>query len=163
MKELLDIYSPMKGKVKYALPAGTSAYGNRVYITYDTCILMFAHLDEFFVKVGQEVSAGELIGKMGNTGYSPSTHLHVSAFNLRARKLTASYTVDPTYILELADYYCVNTLCSNGFGSKYCNPKLVSHEGIDFSGIHAIDNYQGTINPLTQDYRVKANYPGDYA
>lgn len=163
-KNKLDVYSPLQGQIKYCLRDLRSDYGRRVYIEYDQCIMMFAHLEEIYVKEGDHVEPGQVIGKMGKTGYSPSIHLHVSQFNKRAPKLTAKYAQDPTFTLKLAEYYVTNTKVSNGFGSKYCNPKLKMHEGIDFSGTKTILNWEDKkIDPLYQDYRLKKDYPEDYA
>lgn len=160
--EKLGVYSPNKGKVKYALKT-KSDYGYRVYIEYVDCIMMFAHLAEFFVKEGQEIEAGEMIGLIGATGYGSSAHLHISAFNKRAPRLTAEFAIDPTFTLKLAPYYPTNSFVSNGFGSKFCNPKLEAHEGIDFSATKFIPNWeQKYIDPLYQDYRIERDYPEEY-
>ena len=157
-KDKYDVYSPMKGKVKYTLKT-KSDYGNRLYIDFGKCIMMFAHLSIFYVKEGQEVEAGELIGEMGETGYSEGIHLHISAFSKYTKTLTAKDATDPTYFLQLADYYPTNTKVSNPYGSKYCNPKLKKHEGIDM-GTKLILGWEDTkINPLTQDYLVKEKHP----
>ena len=164
-RKLNEVYSPFeKGTVKYVLKDTNSAYGRRVYIAYELCILMFAHLESVNVKEGQEIRGDEVIGTIGNTGYDINSayHLHVSAFPTNPKKLTAMFTVDPTFFLKLAPFYCTNTLVSNGYGSKYCNPKLKKHEGIDF-GLTPIANYETErIEPLYQDYRLRRDYKEDY-
>jgi hypothetical protein len=160
-----DIYSPLQGKVQYALQDTKSAYGRRLYIEYDKCILMFAHLNELYVKEGDIVEPFMLLAQMGSTGYSPSKHLHVSAFSKRAKELTALYTMDPTYILKLAPAYVTNTKVSNGYNSRFCNPKLEKHEGIDFSGNkdNLITGWDSKdIDPLSQNYRTKRTHPEEY-
>jgi len=148
-KHKLDVYSPAKGVVKYALKDLKSDYGRRVYIEYDTCIMLFAHLESFIVREGQEIRPGELLGTMGNTGYGDDVHLE--------------YAIDPTFFLKLSAHYVTNSKISNGFGSKYCNPKLKGHEGVDYSGTNMITGWtEKVIDPLFQDYRLKNMYPEEY-
>ena len=55
----------------------TGAQGVRVVIDHGQGYkTVYAHLDKFTVKKGQQVSRGELIGKVGNSGMSTAPHLH---------------------------------------------------------------------------------------
>ena len=65
------------------IAVGTSGnYGKRIMIYHgtdekgNTYVTVYAHLSEFKVRVGENVSQGDLIVLMGNTGYSTGTHLH---------------------------------------------------------------------------------------
>ena len=52
-------------------------YGKLVKIKHDFGYeTRYAHLSKISVKVGQRISQGARIGKMGNTGRSTGTHLH---------------------------------------------------------------------------------------
>jgi murein DD-endopeptidase MepM/ murein hydrolase activator NlpD len=63
------------GTVTHAGPAGT--YGNLVMIKHDGGFeTRYAHLSAVDVKEGQRVEAGQLVGKVGSTGYSTGPHLH---------------------------------------------------------------------------------------
>ncbi len=52
-------------------------YGNRIVINHGNgWVSTYNHLSTFSVSVGDFVKAGEVIGAMGNTGYSTGPHLH---------------------------------------------------------------------------------------
>lgn len=52
-------------------------YGNCVIIVHDEIYqTLYAHLQSLDVKPGDVVTAGQLIGKVGNTGLSTASHLH---------------------------------------------------------------------------------------
>lgn len=75
----VDVYAAASGKV---LVAGWHwSYGNYVVIYHGTLNgktmqTLYAHMDSLKVKVNQEVTRGQVIGKTGNTGYSFGVHLH---------------------------------------------------------------------------------------
>ena len=53
------------------------AYGNFVKIINDDgTVCLYAHMEYTSVKVGQRVSKGQVIGRMGNSGNSYGGHLH---------------------------------------------------------------------------------------
>jgi murein DD-endopeptidase MepM/ murein hydrolase activator NlpD len=55
-----------------------SGYGNKIEIQYwDGTVSVFAHLSEISVKVGDDVTPGEVVGRSGNTGHSTGPHLHL--------------------------------------------------------------------------------------
>lgn len=72
-----------------AVNQSDEAYGWRIDVDHGSGIMtLYAHLSEFNVKLGDQVSAGQRIGSVGNTGLSTGPHLH---FEVRASGLT----VDP--------------------------------------------------------------------
>ena len=72
------IYAAAGGEITYASTMG--GYGNVIMMVHtidgETFSSVYAHLSAFSVTVGDIVSAGQEIGKMGNTGRSTGPHLH---------------------------------------------------------------------------------------
>ena len=69
------IYTPESGRVLQAGPA--SGFGLAVYIQHpDGSITVYGHINDYFVRAGQTVSAGQQIAEVGNTGQSTGPHLH---------------------------------------------------------------------------------------
>jgi len=87
------VQSPADGIVTKASRSGS--YGNVVFIAHGNGVTTrFAHLDGFAVKTGQEVTRGDVIGYLGNTGRSLGAHLHYEI-------LVNNTKVNPTqYILD---------------------------------------------------------------
>jgi murein DD-endopeptidase MepM/ murein hydrolase activator NlpD len=82
----IDVASRMRTPVK-AARAGRVAHIETQLGNYGKFIIirhpggyqsLYAHLDSFSVSVGQYVSQGQVIGRMGNTGRSTGPHLHFS-------------------------------------------------------------------------------------
>lgn len=172
-RERDDVYAIQSGKILWTL-TNESSYGNRIYMQHeDHSKAMFAHLDEIFVKDGEEVVEGQLIGKIGNSGYSlndSGKHLHVSYFSKRARGYSSKDTQDATFWIKLHTYP-TNTIITNPYRSNMYNktiknkdgtPKLKFHEGVDFSYEHLIEGYENGVDALYQDYLLKSKYPEYY-
>ncbi|MDO4419559.1 MAG: peptidoglycan DD-metalloendopeptidase family protein [Ruminococcus sp.] len=65
---------------KYGSCGCGGGYGNYVWIDHgDGKATIYAHLTDAVAYVGQTVSAGEVIGYVGSTGYSTGPHLHFEA------------------------------------------------------------------------------------
>jgi murein DD-endopeptidase MepM/ murein hydrolase activator NlpD len=73
-----SVVAAANGVVSHAGPMGT--YGNVIMVTHSIdgqiFTTVYAHLSSIGTSSGQQVSKGEFIGKMGNTGASTGPHLH---------------------------------------------------------------------------------------
>ena len=100
------IYAPAGGVVAFAgrYPQGRSVgwwrYGNLVALRHgERFITLFGHCDEIKVRNGQKVRQGDILGTVGNTGWSTNPHLH---YEVRRLGDDQDFTpVDPRiYILD---------------------------------------------------------------
>jgi murein DD-endopeptidase MepM/ murein hydrolase activator NlpD len=70
-----DIYAAAPGTVIFAGPLAVR--GNATFVDHGEGIYTgYFHQEEIYVQVGQQVQAGELIGKIGATGRATGPHLH---------------------------------------------------------------------------------------
>jgi hypothetical protein len=77
--------------------SGKRTYGNYVKIRHDNGMYtLYAHMkyNSVNVKVGQRVSRGQVIGYMGNTGYSFGAHLHFEVRNENDQYIDPTAFVD---------------------------------------------------------------------
>jgi len=82
----VDLAGKMGDPVKAALK-GTVLHvdsnrnlGNFIILKHGEYQTLYAHLSAVSVKAGEEVSQGQLIGKVGETGYTTGPHLHFEVF-----------------------------------------------------------------------------------
>lgn len=109
--------------------------GNYVIIEHsDGNFTLYAHLHENSISVtaGDSVEQGQVIGKMGSSGYSTGTHLH---FEVREGQNNSSATVDPL------DYI------------SFESPRIVSSGG-EF--IDWLNSWEGH-SPIEGDYYIVEN------
>lgn len=88
------------------LPYDYPAYGNTIFIEYENGgILIFAHLspDSIKVKVGDCVTAGQVIANVGATGNAKTVHLH---YEVRPDGTCVSY-VEECVVNNSEPYYGV--------------------------------------------------------
>lgn len=83
----IDLAAPIGTPVKATLDGRiattgfSSVFGNYIIITHDAGFqTLYGHLSVIGVSRGQYVSQGAMIGKVGNTGYSTGSHLHLSLY-----------------------------------------------------------------------------------
>ncbi|MCD4760787.1 M23 family metallopeptidase [bacterium] len=72
-------------------------YGNFISIRHnETFTTNYAHLQKIYVKYGQYVSQGDIIGTVGSTGYSTGPHLHYEMvkFGTKINPLTVELPSD---------------------------------------------------------------------
>lgn len=101
-----EIVAPADGVVVFSgrYPSRQSVawwrYGNLIALRHgDLFITLFGHCDEVLVRNGQKVVQGEVLGTVGNSGWSTSPHLHYEVRLLQEDGRFAP--VDPrVYILD---------------------------------------------------------------
>jgi len=70
-----EIHATAGGRVVHAGPMG--GYGNMVEIDHgNNLATRYGHMSEVLVAEGQEVKAGDVVGRIGSTGRSTGPHLH---------------------------------------------------------------------------------------
>ena len=78
----MNVYAVQDGMVINHFPApdgyhkGHPIYGGLIEIKHINGMSRYAHMSETFVKEGQEVKAGDVIGTIGETGMAVGKHLH---------------------------------------------------------------------------------------
>ena len=100
------ILAAADGKVTFA--GNQSGYGKCIEITHaNGLVTRYAHLSGYTVSLGQQVSRGIQIGRMGSTGRSTGSHLH---FEVRLN----GQAVNPRKFLETnPDVLKVQTLAGS--------------------------------------------------
>ncbi len=74
-KEGADIKAALGGEVMEQ--GSDKVYGNYLKLKHGgNTITVYAHCSQVLVKKGQQVKAGEVVAKVGNTGLSVGSHLH---------------------------------------------------------------------------------------
>ena len=69
------IFAPADGLVKRAYYIG--GFGNHIKLKHSSGYsTTYAHLSKIFVRHGQKIKRGDIIGETGNTGRSTAPHLH---------------------------------------------------------------------------------------
>jgi murein DD-endopeptidase MepM/ murein hydrolase activator NlpD len=97
----VDIANALNTKIKSSttgkvtkIEKNNKYWGNYIIITTNDVSFRYAHLNEINVVENQEVKQGEIIGKMGSTGYSTGSHLHFE-ISIDSR------TVDPQKLIDI--------------------------------------------------------------
>ena len=90
----VSIHATGNGKI-HSIKNMKSGYGTHVIIDhgygYKT---LYAHMGSVSVKVGQEVTRGQVIGTIGNTGTSTAPHLHYEVINQGEKVNPIHYCMD---------------------------------------------------------------------
>lgn len=71
----VDVLAPQSGTV--LVSTFDNGWGHYIIINHgDNILSLYAHLNTRTVKRGESVERGQVIGKIGNTGFSEGPHLH---------------------------------------------------------------------------------------
>lgn len=88
------------GTTTEGFDAFNDGYGNKVEILNDDGRrVVYGHLREFFVKPGDRVVQGQVIGITGSSGGSRVPHLHLEIRKSNTEETGLDYTIDPLELL----------------------------------------------------------------
>jgi murein DD-endopeptidase MepM/ murein hydrolase activator NlpD len=92
------IHSPIDGEVVAVKDLGDWNAGKYIKVRTEDgeSDLIFGHLSEFKVQVGEHVDKGELLALSGNTGHSTGPHLHFGA-----RDVDTGVWLDPSAWVDI--------------------------------------------------------------
>ena len=116
------------------------SYGNNVIVQHladngKYYYTWYSHLTYFDVEVGQQVSTGDSLGRIGQSGTATGPHIHLSVLSGdRLDELAAEgSTIEPYHnnVNGANESYF-----NNGNGTYYYNPEYVFEQGPDFEPVH---------------------------
>jgi LysM repeat protein len=127
----LDIAAPT-GTDTYSVDNGvvtksyySSSYGHVIFVKHPNGFeTVYAHLSKRLVHKGQEVSKGQLIGKIGNTGRSRGAHLHFEVHK-GDWNIKKSNAINPLHTLDVSVFIGEE---KNLLAKKQENEKLAALE-----------------------------------
>lgn len=137
-----EVHAISDGKVLLAEFDGTTTegfdsfndgYGNKVeMLNDDGRRVVYGHLREYFVKSGDIIKQGDVIGITGSSGGSRVPHLHLEIRKFNTEKTGLDYTINP---LELLPKINLDELSQEFTKEPYASlwRKLVSENPWDFS------------------------------
>ena len=127
------------GKVRIAKL--NSSYGNVVIIRHSNGLeTYYAHLSKLLVKSGDAVTAGQIIGLGGNTGYSRGSHLHFEVRYL-------GQPINPNDLISFTDEKLTTDTLFVSKKSFVYNRNLYSKK----NDIHSLNNYSAKNNTSIKD------------
>lgn len=93
LPEGTQLKSVVEGNVEVVRDEGSISFGKSVRIrTDDGRLVIYAHLRDMAVSVGERVEFGEVIGHSGNTGHSTGPHLHFQV-NINGKPINPMPTI----------------------------------------------------------------------
>lgn len=75
------VYAVFGGKINEQYKNNDTGWGNAVRLQNGPRAAFYAHMDSVTVKLGDTVTAGQIIGYVGSTGHSTGNHLHYELYH----------------------------------------------------------------------------------
>jgi hypothetical protein len=172
----MPMVAPANGKI--IISEFKSGWGNTVIIEYETDndykFGRFAHLDQSFVKVGQKVKQGQVIGLLGKTGLNYyGAHFHYQTQDVLSNGISVpsvfedigkplqdySYTSKNTNIFDLREStpHSSNKKVLDVFGSRDSN--IIWHHTLATPIINEIISVSGVDKGMSKNVYLQ-NYVG---
>lgn len=123
--------------------------------------ILYGHNSDVLVELGQVVKTGDILARMGNTGYSTGAHVHLSVVqgehtninDMRLSMLNSARTIPDK---QQCDYFVMDDLCDNGIEitTQYLEEQYRNMFGIDHPA------YDLVVNSSDKTYKWNRSWEG---
>ena len=158
------VVAAVTGKKNNPNATGTASYGNYIKIKhYNGYYTLYAHLSEVYVKKGEKVVKGQIIGYMGSSGNANGKHLHFEVRNKNDVRIDPTKYVNSDLPFEDIMYQVYDLKKKCWLPNVYVNTNEYAGNKSNAIGALYIDNLKYRVHDLGGKWLPYVTGRTDYA